>query len=98
MKNLLEYILIHLVQYPEDVRIEEVEDERGFLYTIHVNEEDIGRVIGKGGAVIHSIRNIGKIRAIKEGIRARITIEDGKDRNETPRSEESQEESEETNE
>ena len=92
MKNLLEYILIHLVQYPEDVRIEEVEDERGFLYTIHVNEEDIGRVIGKGGAVIHSIRNIGKIRAIKEGIRARITIEDGKDRTEKPKPEESTEE------
>ena len=78
MKNLLEYILIHLVQYPEDVTIEETQDERGFLYTIHVNQEDIGRVIGKGGAVIHSIRNIGKIRAIKEGIRARITIDDGK--------------------
>lgn len=80
MKNLLEYILIHLVQFPEDVKIEEQEDDRGFLYTIHVNQEDIGRVIGKGGAVIHSIRNIGKIRAIKEGIRARITIEDGKDK------------------
>ena len=77
MKNLLEYILIHLVQFPEDVKIEEVEDEKGFLYTIHVNQEDIGRVIGKGGSVIHSIRNIGKIRAIKEGIRARITIQDG---------------------
>jgi uncharacterized protein len=82
MKNLLEYILIHLVQFPEDVRIEETEDDRGFLYTIHVNPEDIGRVIGKGGAVIHSIRNIGKIRAIKEGIRARITIDDGKDHSE----------------
>ncbi|MBP7842744.1 KH domain-containing protein [Candidatus Woesebacteria bacterium] len=80
MKNLLEYILIHLVQYPEDVKIDETQDERGFLYTIHVNSEDIGRVIGKGGAVIHSIRNIGKIRAIKEGIRARITIDDGKER------------------
>lgn len=80
MKNLLEYILIHLVQYPEDVKIDETEDERGFLYTIHVNPEDVGRVIGKGGAVIHSIRNIGKIRAIKEGIRARITIDDGKER------------------
>jgi len=83
MKNLLEYILIHLVQYPEDVKIEETEDDKGFLYTIHVNAEDIGRVIGKGGAVIHSIRNIGRIRAIKEGIRARITIDDGKDNQET---------------
>lgn len=80
MKNLLEYILIHIVQFPEDVTIEETEDERGFLYTIRVNPEDIGRVIGKGGAVIHSIRNIGKIRAIKEGIHARITIDDGKER------------------
>ena len=83
MKNLLEYILIHLVQFPEDVKIEETEDDRGFLYTIHVNPEDIGRVIGKGGAVIHSIRNIGRIRAIKEGIHARITIDDGKDSQET---------------
>lgn len=78
MKNLLEYILIHLVQYPEDVKIEEVQDAIGYTYTIHVNKDDIGRVIGKGGAVIHSIRTICKIRAIKEGIRARIVIEDGK--------------------
>lgn len=77
MKNLLEYILIHLVQFPEDVKVEEETDEKGSLFTIHVNQEDIGRVIGKGGAIIHSIRNIGRIRAIKEGIRARITIADG---------------------
>jgi uncharacterized protein len=82
MKNLLEYILIHLVQHPEDVKVTEAEDDRGFLYTIQVNQEDIGRVIGKGGSVIHAIRNIGKIRAIKEGIRARITIEDGDDKEE----------------
>ena len=77
MKNLLEYILIHLVQYPEDVVIEEQTDEQGSLFIIHVNKEDIGRVIGKGGSVIHSIRNIGRIRSIKEGIRAHITIADG---------------------
>lgn len=75
MKNLLEYILIHLVKFPEDVLVTESKDDRGFLYTITVNSEDIGRVIGKGGAVIHSIRTICKIRAIKEGIRARVTIE-----------------------
>lgn len=98
MKNLLEYILIHIVQYPEDVRIEEVEDDRGFLYTIHVNEEDIGRVIGKGGSVIHSIRNIGKIRAIKEGIRARITIEDGKSNEQTQAPEATEETTEEVSE
>ncbi|MBU0974589.1 KH domain-containing protein [Patescibacteria group bacterium] len=80
MKNLLEYILIHLVQFPEDVKVEEETDNKGSLFTIHVNPQDIGRIIGRGGVIIHSIRNIGRIRAIKEGIRARITIADGNER------------------
>ncbi len=76
MKNLLEYILIHLVDNPTDVKIEEEETDKGFNYVIHVNADDIGRVIGKRGSVIHAIRNIGKIRALKEGIQANITIAD----------------------
>ena len=79
MKNLIEYILIHLVQHPEEVSVVESEDDRGMIYTIHVHAEDIGRVIGKGGSVIQSIRNIGKIRAVKEGIHAYINIADGED-------------------
>lgn len=74
MKNLLEFILIHLVEHPEDVQIEEQTDDRGTVYLIHVHEEDKGRVIGKGGSVIQSIRNIAKIRAVKEGIRAYVTL------------------------
>lgn len=76
MKNLLEFIIIHLVEHPEDVVIDETQDEQGAVYTIHVHSEDIGRIIGKGGSVIHSIRNITRIRAIKEGIRAKIVVAD----------------------
>lgn len=76
MKNLLEFLLIHIVNFPEDVRIEESEDERGTTFTIYVNQEDMGRVIGKNGAVIESIRKIAKIRAVKEGIRANIVLAD----------------------
>lgn len=76
MKNLLEFIIIHLVEHPEDVKIDEAQDEQGSVYTITVHSEDIGRIIGKGGSVIHSIRNICRIRAIKEGIRAKIVIAD----------------------
>ena len=74
MKNLLEFILIHLVDHPEDVRVEETHDDRGPVYLLHVHQDDIGRVIGKGGSVIHSIRNIAKIRGIKEGVQAHITL------------------------
>jgi uncharacterized protein len=76
MKNLLEYLLIHLVDYPEDVVIEENETDRGFEYLLKVNPEDMGRVIGKRGAVIESIRSIAKVRAVKEGIRVFIKLED----------------------
>ena len=76
MKNLLEYLLIHLVQHPEDVVIDESESDRGMVYTVHVNQEDIGRIIGKNGSVIQSIRTICKIRAIKEGIRATVVVAD----------------------
>lgn len=79
MKNLIEYILIHLVEHPEDVNVVESQDDRGSVYTIHVHKDDIGRVIGKGGSVIQSIRNIGKIRAIKEGIHAYINLAEDKD-------------------
>ncbi|MBP7768383.1 KH domain-containing protein [Candidatus Woesebacteria bacterium] len=76
MKNLLEFIIIHLVEHPEDVVIDEAVDEQGAVFTITVHPEDVGRIIGKGGSVIHSIRNISRIRAIKEGIRAKIVVAD----------------------
>lgn len=80
MKNLLEFIVIHLVTHPEEVVIEEQTTEQGTEFIVKVHDEDIGRVIGKGGSVIHAIRSIAKIRAIKEGIRARVTLDDGSER------------------
>jgi predicted RNA-binding protein YlqC (UPF0109 family) len=65
-----------LVEHPEEVSIVEEPGERGTTFFIHVHPDDVGRVIGKGGSVIHAIRNIGKIRALKEGIHAQITIAD----------------------
>lgn len=74
MKNLLEFILIHLVDNPEEVKVEVNEDDRGTTYLLHVHPDDMGKVIGKKGSVINAIRSIAKIRAIKEGIHPYITL------------------------
>ncbi len=74
MKNLIEFLLNRLVNFPEDVRVEESQQDGSYLYTIYVNPEDMGRVIGKNGSVINAIRTICKVRAVKEQIHARIQI------------------------
>lgn len=76
MKNLLEFILIHIVQYPDQVVVEETLSDELDSYTITVHPEDVGRVIGKGGNIIQSIRAIARVRAIKEGRRIRIDLKD----------------------
>lgn len=77
MKNLLEFILIHIVTFPDDVRIDEIEGEGETVYLITVNQEDLGRVIGRQGNIIQSIRSIAKVRAMKEHKRIRININEG---------------------
>jgi len=49
MKTLLEFVLLRLIKFPEDLKIEEVEEAGYRKYLIQLNEEDYGRVIGKGG-------------------------------------------------
>lgn len=66
MKNLITFILVHLVDHPNDVEVIEEQDHNYSRYMIKVNPEDMGKVIGRKGKIIQSIRNIAKIRAIKE--------------------------------
>jgi len=81
MKNLIEYILIHIVENPEDVKIETEPNEQGTTYIITVHPDDMGRVIGKKGSIIQSIRAIARVRAMKEGERANIIVADPRDGN-----------------
>lgn len=76
MKELLEYIIPNIVNHPEDVVISETESEGTINLSIKVNPEDMGRVIGKSGKVIKAIRQIGRIIAIKRGVRVNIDVVD----------------------
>ncbi|PWU22895.1 RNA-binding protein [Candidatus Cerribacteria bacterium 'Amazon FNV 2010 28 9'] len=76
MKNLLEFILIHLVDNPDQVSIDVHEDGDMDIYTIHVASEDMGKVIGKQGKVINALRTVARVRAIKENKHIMVNIAD----------------------
>lgn len=74
MKDLIEVIVKELVEDKAQVSIEEVENNGEVNITIFVAEKDKGRVIGRGGNIINSIRTIARSAAIKENVKVNIKI------------------------
>lgn len=68
MGNLLDYLVRELVDDPEAVRIDEAQDERGIVFTLHVGPDDIGKVIGRGGRTARAIRTVMKAAGMHVGI------------------------------
>lgn len=72
MKNALIYILENIIEGKFEVTEEESD---GFLtLKISAPQEEIGKIIGKGGKTINSIKNLLKIRAIKEGKKIDVQV------------------------
>ena len=76
MKNLLEFLLIHLVDNPDAVSVDLMPEGETEVYTLHVAPEDMGKVIGKHGNVINAIRTLARVRAVKEGKHILVRIAD----------------------
>jgi len=74
MKDTLAYLVSSIVDKPEEVIIDETVEDGVVNFVIHVNKDDIGKVIGKEGKVIRAIRNSMKIPAIKQNKRIHITV------------------------
>ncbi|MFZ5366312.1 MAG: KH domain-containing protein [Patescibacteria group bacterium] len=76
MKKLLEFIVCSLVDNPKEVKVSLAEDEQESILSFRVAPDDMGKVIGKGGKIIKSIRTIIHARSIKEGKRVRVILEE----------------------
>ncbi len=76
MAELLEFLVRALVEDPEAVVVEELEEDGDLIYEITVAEEDLGRVIGKGGRVANAIRTIAKAAAVRIDRRVIVDILD----------------------
>ncbi|HVD37894.1 MAG TPA: KH domain-containing protein [Solirubrobacterales bacterium] len=76
MTELLEFLVRALVEDPEAVTVEELEEDGDLVYEISVAEGDLGRVIGKGGRIANAIRTIAKAAAVRIDRRVIVDILD----------------------
>lgn len=74
MKELLESIAKSLVDYPDEVSVNEVESDNGIILELKVAKDDMGKVIGKQGRIAKAIRTVVKAAAIKENVRVTVEI------------------------
>jgi predicted RNA-binding protein YlqC (UPF0109 family) len=74
--ELLEFLVRALVEEPDAVEVEELEEDGDLIYEISVAEGDLGRVIGKGGRVANAIRTVAKAAAVRIDRRVVVDILD----------------------
>jgi len=75
-QEFVEYIVKAIVDHPEDVKTERKVDEMGVLIILKVNSEDIGKVIGKKGQTINSIRTVLRVLGMKNKARVNLKLEE----------------------
>jgi uncharacterized protein len=76
MKDFLEFIAKHLVDHPDQVSIELEEKEDKVIFRLSVNDQDVGKVIGKKGRTAQAMRTLLAAVAAKDGKRAILEIND----------------------
>ena len=79
MKEFVEYLVKRLVKYPAEVSVDVRPDgEDGETIYVKVAESDVGKVIGRQGKIIMSMRTLVKAAATKQGKKYSVEIADGK--------------------
>ena len=67
MKELIELIVRSLVDQPDEISIEEVENKDATVFELRVANADLGKVIGKQGRTARSIRTLLASSGAKQG-------------------------------
>ena len=75
MRELLVYLAQLLVDEPNEVEVEQFEEDDGTLVLeLSVADDDYGKVIGRGGRTAQALRTIVKAAAVKDNRRVLVDI------------------------
>lgn len=76
-QELIEFIAKSLVDKPEEVSSQITESEGSKVIELKVSPDDIGKVIGKHGRIVRSLRTILSASSVRGGERYLLEIVDG---------------------
>jgi predicted RNA-binding protein YlqC (UPF0109 family) len=75
MKDLLEELARRLVDEPQEVSVEQFEEDDGtVVLELAVADDDYGKVIGRGGRTANALRTVVKAAAVRENRRVLVDI------------------------
>ncbi len=73
-QQFVEFVVKALVDHPEDVKTERTVDEMGVLITLHLNQQDMGQVIGRMGQTAKALRTLLRVVGAKHKARVNLKI------------------------
>jgi predicted RNA-binding protein YlqC (UPF0109 family) len=73
MKEFLKYVVVQLVDQPEEITLREEERGGEHHFILELPQSEVGKVIGKQGSTIRAIRNLMTNAAARH--RGRVTLE-----------------------
>ena len=77
MDDLVAYLARSLVDHPDSVSVESYEEDDGsIVFELSVDEEDVGKVIGRGGRTVNALRCVLRACAAKQEQRVLLDVVD----------------------
>jgi len=74
VKEFLEYVAKSLVDKPDAVWVEVDDDADETVLTLGVDQEDMGRVIGRDGRIANALRSLLRVMATRDGRHVELEI------------------------
>lgn len=75
-RELLQYLAVLLVDFPDDVKVDQEVTAEGTVLRLSVRREDVGKVIGKQGRTARALRNLVHAAAVVRGERINVQFVD----------------------
>ena len=76
MKEFLTYLFTSLADDKKGVAVEVTENDQEIIASAKVTQRDMGKIIGKKGRTINSIRSVAKVLAVKAKKHLMLNLEE----------------------